>query len=253
MSATATENSSDQRGRFAPTDWSVVARASGSGEGARIAFGELCQVYWYPLYAFVRRSGQTIEDAEDTVQEFMRWLLERHVVERADPGRGRFRTFLLAALQQFVARQRRHEGRAKRRPAFSIISIDAVGAERRYQLESRRELSAAQTFEHYWARTVIERATLRMRREAERKGQVDRFDRLSSLLAGESRGAVTRVSQELGVSEGGVRVAVHRLRRRFAEVIRDEVGQTVDVAEAVEDELRQLLSALNPLAEERRL
>ena len=231
---------------FATTSWTVVIEAGADAGQSRLALGELCRRYWYPLYAFLRRRGAGAEDAEDTVQAFFCWLTESGVVGRADPARGRFRSFLITALKQFAVRRHEREAAAKRNPGRPVVSIDAADGRRRYQQEPCHDLTPDRQFEYAWAMAVVDQAMLRLRAEWERAGRGERFDALKASLTGRPDATGRELAAKLGMSEGAVRVAVHRLKRRYGEILREDVGATVDSADGVDDELQDLMAALRP-------
>lgn len=210
----------------------------------KTALADLCQMYWYPLYAFLRRRGKNAQDAEDGVQSFLVWLIESDVVQRADPRRGRFRSFLVSAFEQFLNRQYQYESAAKRRPEHPVISIDAVVGARQYDLEVSERYTPERQFEHAWAMAVIDRALQRLRSEHQAKGKADLYETLKGYLTGEHVPSGMDAARTLNRSEGAVRVAVHRLKQRFAELLREEVGQTVESDADLDAELKYLLSVL---------
>lgn len=249
MSSAEAANGNHVPAAFATTSWTVVVEAGADPAQSRLALGELCRRYWYPLYAFLRRRGAKAEDAEDTVQAFFCWLTESGVVGRADPTRGRFRTFLITALKQFAARRHERAAAAKRDPGRPVVSIDAAVAadgRRRYQQEPSHDLTPDKQFEYAWAMSVIDQAMRRLRDEWEQAGKGDRFDALRESLTGPSDTSGRELAARLGMSEGAVRVAVHRLKRRYGEILREEVGCTVDGGEQVDEELNHLMTALRP-------
>jgi RNA polymerase sigma-70 factor (ECF subfamily) len=223
----------------------VVVCAAGGDAPARVALAELCQAYWYPLYAFLRHSGIACQDAEDTVQEFFTKLVEQNIVGYADPTRGRFRTFLIASLKQFLARRRAYEHAAKRRPEQPVISLDASEGERRFLFEFSHDCTAEKLYEHSWALAVIDAAMRRLQAEWERAGRGHRFEVLKDHLIEVDLLSGRELAATLGMSEGAARVATHRLRRRFGEILREEVAQTLESGEDIDDELAQLSAALD--------
>jgi RNA polymerase sigma-70 factor (ECF subfamily) len=226
---------------FASTRWSLVLRAQG-GEGE--ALEALCRGYWYPLYAFVRRRGHDAEASRDLTQEFFARLLEKRVLDGFDRARGRFRTFLLAALTHFLANQRDRDRAEKRGGGVAPLSLDFPSGEDRYLHEPRSDLDPERLYERRFALAVIERAMARLRDESARAGQGARLERLKGFLAGGDEGGYAALAAELGMTEGAVKVAVHRLRRRHRELLRAEVADLVDDPAAVDEELDALLGAL---------
>jgi RNA polymerase sigma-70 factor (ECF subfamily) len=229
------------RRRFETTRWSVVLAAQGESAGAREALNALCRAYWPPLYAYIRRWGHDPDRAADLTQAFFAELLGREDLKAVDPARGRFRTFLLACCRNFLCKDRRRE--AARGPA--PIAIDARDAERGYRLEPADSLTPEQLFDRRWALSVLERALGSLREEYRRAGKAALFERLEPTLAGEPvPGGHAAAARELGLSEGAVHVAAHRLRRRYREAIRRLIAETVADPEQVEDELHELFRAL---------
>jgi RNA polymerase sigma-70 factor (ECF subfamily) len=233
-------------GRFATTHWSVVLSAS-RPESAHYqqALESLCRTYWFPLYAYLRRHGYDTHQAEDHTQAFLACLLEKHGLRLAEPGRGKFRSFLLAALKHFIANERAWAGARKRGGGRTVLSLDSRSAEAQYALEPRDELSPEKLFERSWALTVLDRAMARLAAEAAASNKQQQFDRLKTYLtAGKDAVAYHKVAAELQMSEGAVKVAVHRLRRRYRELLRDEIAQTVATQDQIDEEIRHLFSAL---------
>lgn len=236
---------SEQR-RFATTRWSLVLAAGGRATAqSRLALAALCEAYWQPLYAYVRRRGFTADEAQDLTQDFFARLLEKDVVERADPRRGRFRSFLLGSLNHFLANHRRRQHTRKRGGGARLLSLDFSAGERHVQLEPMHELTPERVFERRWALTLLERVLAGLHDEYTAAGKATLFDSLRDHLDGGSDAAVyDDIAKRLGMSEGAVKVAAHRLRRRFRDRLRAEVAQTVDDSAEVEDELRALLRAV---------
>lgn len=206
------------------------------------ALAELCERYWYPVYAFLRRRGQSVDDAQDLAQSFFVHLLERRTVKAADPGRGRFRSFLLTALKFHVADQRAWQSAKKRGGGVTPASLDFEMAEEKYQLEGDPEETPDRLFDRRWALEVLETTYRQLREELARSAHPERV-RLVDLLTGEGP-AYAVVGEELGMSTSAVKVAMHRLRQRFGSSLRDQVSQTVDDPSKVDDELRYLLRAV---------
>ena len=220
-----TRNNIDRRstpqgqGRFATTHWSVV-RAAGRPNSVhyRQALETLCQTYWFPLYAYLRRHGNNSNRAEEYTQAFFAHLLEKDSVRFADPDRGKFRSFLLASLKHFLSDHHDHDRAMKRGGGRQILSLDFENAEMQYTLEPADRLNADKLFERSWAMTVLERAMARL--------------------------PYNEVGEKLGMSEGTVRVAVHRLRKQYRQALRDEIAQTVSTEEEIDQEIRDLFTAL---------
>jgi RNA polymerase sigma-70 factor (ECF subfamily) len=248
-----TENDAERskrpgRARFETTHWSVVLSArDGSEPRAREALATLCETYWYPLYAFVRRRGARPDEAEDRTQAFFVHLLEKERLRHIDPSKGRFRSFLVAALKNFLADQRAMERAQKRGGGVTPIPLDARAAEDRYAFEPAHDVTPDRLFERQWALTVIERALERLRERYAASGKQAQFDVLKVFLSGEKRPVPhAEVAPRLGISEVAVKVAVHRLRKRFRDALRDEIAQTVDREEEIDAELQALYAALDP-------
>lgn len=233
-------------GRFATTRWSVVAAAGGrTGDGAAgEALESLCRTYWYPLYAYVRRTGRGADDAADLVQGFFASILERRAVAAADRERGRFRAFLLASMDHYVANEWRKASAQKRGGGKVAVGLDFEDGERRYGLEPSHEMTADRIYEKRWALTLIEAAMGRLRAEYAARGRGDLYDALAGSIGGEGDEGYGAVGRRLGMTEGAVKVAVHRLRKRCRELLREEVGQTVAGEAEIDDELRHLFGAV---------
>jgi len=232
---------------FTTTHWSVVlaARDTDSPE-ADAALAELCRTYWYPLYAFVRRKGHSPHDAQDLTQAFFARLLEKNYVAQADRERGRFRTFLLAALSHFLADEWDKGQRLKRGGGREIISFDAVSTEERYRLEPVDQLDAAKLYERRWVTALFDEVLLRLEQEFREAARGELFDSLrSSLIAEDSSLSYAQLGTRLGMTEDAVKQAVHRMRRRYGELFRQEIAQTVAGPGEVEDELKHLLAVLS--------
>ena len=233
---------------FATTHWSLVlAAGKGAPADAQEALAALCETYWYPLYAYVRRQGHQPDDAQDLTQAFFARLLEKHYLQSADPERGRFRSFLLTAFKRFLSKERDRERAKRRGGGRKLLPLDFEAGERRYSLEPAHEATAEKIYEQRWALTLLDRVFVRLRDESDRAGKREGFNRLKVYLTGE---AGTPSHQEaaarLAMTEGAVKVAVHRLRRRYRELLRDEIAQTLADPREVEDEIRALFAALGP-------
>jgi len=229
------------------TRWSLVlaAGANLSAAGAREALATLCETYWYPLYAFLRSRGYSAEDAQDLTQAFFLRMLEKQTIGQADPARGRFRSFLLTALKNFAANERDREIAKKRGGGAPIVSLELEGAEGRFQLEPPSDETPERIFDRRWALTLLDRVMLRLKAEGARDGKKSQFEGLKTYLTGDQpQLTYAQTASEWGMSEGAVKVAVHRLRRHFRDLVRDEIAQTVSSPEEIEDELRHLWSAV---------
>ena len=230
---------------FATTRWSIVlAAARGSQPDAKAALATLCEAYWFPLYCYVRRRGHGADEAQDLTQDFFATLLEKASLRAADPHRGRFRSFLLASMNHFLANQRRRRLAQKRGGGRVPLSLDFPSAESRFSHEPSHDLTPEKVYERRWAMTLLDRALSTLRQEYVAGGKAALFDRLSVFLAGDRGPAHRDIAVELGMTEGAVKVAVHRLRGRCRQQLRCEVAQTVAADQDVEDELRDLLAAV---------
>lgn len=226
---------------FGTTQWSqVLAAGGGSDPEARAALESLCGSYWYPLYAFVRHRGFDRDEASDLTQDFFEHLLETNLLQVAKPGRGRFRSFLLTSLRNFLSHQRGRAQALKRGGGSPTISLDSEAAETRFRRELTDEITPAVLFERRWAMTVMERGMTSLERQERESGNLERFEHLRAYLTG-SRKPYRQAAQSLGMTEAGVGVAVHRLRKRFGEVLRSEIAATVAGPDDVDDELEHLL------------
>jgi RNA polymerase sigma factor (sigma-70 family) len=239
-------NSSSEAPRVFPnTRWSVVlaARQRSSAESAA-ALEAICRAYWYPLYAYVRRCGQSPHDAQDLTQEFFCRLLEKRWLDFADREKGKLRTFLIVALKNFMHKEWRRASAQRRGGGLAQVQFDTVFAESRYAADSQ-VLAPDEIFDQQWALTLLDLTVNRLRAEFAAAGSPADFAALKdSLMAG--RGAIeyAAVAKRLGVNEGVARVAVHRLRKRFRQIYREEISQTLADGEDVDAELRHLAAAL---------
>lgn len=231
---------------FASTRWSLVLAARGGDEpGADSALAALCQAYWYPLYAYARRRGYQADDARDLTQGFFAQLIDKHYLDAADAERGRFRTFLLTAFKRYLSKERAHAMASKRGGGRKILSLDFQRGEGRFLLDPATTETAESTYERQWALTLLERVMAQLRSELEEAGKSNEFDHLKVVLTGEAAVPSYReVAGALGMSEGAVKVAVHRLRRRFRDAVLAEIAQTVATPADVDEELRQLFAAV---------
>ena len=230
---------------FATTRWTVVL-AAGRPEAPRAAAAleELCQTYWYPLYVYVRRHTSTREDAEDLTQAFFAKFLEKNYLEDVSSDKGKFRAFLLAALKHFLANEWDRANRQKRGGGVAILSLDWHDADTRYQINPADNLSPDKLYDRAWAVTLLGRVVNRLRCESEAEGKVKVFELLKPFLTAD-KGAIpyATAATALGWTEGAVRVTVHRLRRRYRLLLRDEISQTLADPSQAENELQSLMSA----------
>jgi DNA-directed RNA polymerase specialized sigma24 family protein len=228
---------------FTATRWSLV-QAAGKPDDARGALAWLCERYWFPLFAYARGKGLSPEDAEDTVQTFFAGMVDQNLVARADAERGRFRSFLLGCLNNFMAREREHRQRIKRGGGTVSISLD--DEEARLQRELTTARTPALDFDRAWALTMLDRVLAALRKECEADGNAGRFEVLQCFLHGE-RGELpmAEAAEQLGLSVGAVKSFVHRLRQRFRAMLFAETRETVSSDEEVPGELQHLLAALS--------
>jgi len=238
--------SEPSRAVFATTHWSVVVEAGQSDSPkASQAMAQLCQTYWYPLYAYVRRKGYQAPDAQDLTQEFFARLLARNYVTGANRGRGKFRSYLIGAVEHFLAKEWRRAHAEKRGGGRAVFSLDEMDAEKRYLLEPAHDLTPAKIFDRRWVTTLLDQAMISLGEECrvEQKGEL--FEKVKPLLSGDSAEvSYAEMARSLNMSEGAFKVAVHRLRQRYGEVVRAEIAQTVTDPKEVEQELQELLTAL---------
>jgi RNA polymerase sigma-70 factor (ECF subfamily) len=232
---------------FATTRWSlIVAGQDRQGPQAKAALAELCGIYWYPIYVFIRQRGESHDEAQDLTQSFFAHLLEKDTLASVDQARGRFRSFLLAACQHFLANERDRAHALKRGGGRHILSLNFVDAQRRYHQEPAHTDTPQRQFERCWALALLDRVLVRLQGEllAANKGQL--FEVLRAHLTADDAGhSHAREAAELGLSEGAVKVAVHRLRRRYRELLREEIAQTVESPDQVEDEIQALFRAVS--------
>ena len=237
---------SPKMSRFATTHWSVV-QAAGHPESPRYrqALEALCKTYWFPLYAYMRRHGYQTYEAEDYTQAFFARLLEKKGLRLANPEQGKFRSFLLAALKHFLANEADRIRAQKRGGGRRALSLDFEKAEGRYTLEPVDRLSPDKVFERSWALTVLDQALNRLAAEASSKNKQELFKHLKAYLATDKRSVpYHKMAEMLNVSEGAVKVAMHRLRKRYRELLRDEIAQTVAAEDQIDQEIRDLFMAL---------
>jgi RNA polymerase sigma-70 factor (ECF subfamily) len=223
----------------------VLAAAQQPSPESAPALEAICRTYWYPLYAYVRRSGQPPHDAEDLTQEFFCRLLEKRWLEAADPEKGRLRTFLIVALKKFMANEWRRASAQRRGGGQACVPMDTAFAESRYAATPAGSLPADETFDQQWALTLLDLTVNRLRAGFAAAGKPGDFTALKGALM-TAHGAIDydAVAAQLGVSAGAARVAVHRLRKRFREIFREEISQTLAKDADLEDEVRYLAAAL---------
>jgi RNA polymerase sigma factor (sigma-70 family) len=231
---------------FATTRWMVVLQAGDRNSPLREqALAELLQSYWYPLYGFIRRQGYSAEAAEDLLQGFIARLLEKDSLRNVQEGRGRFRSFLLVCLRNYLASEAERTSAQKRGGGSHALSLDFETADSRYQLEPSHDVTAERLFERDWALEVIEQTFARLKAESAAAGKDRQLATLSKyLIAAESTPPYAAAAESLGMSEGAVKTAVHRLRARFRELLCDEVAATLGKDDLLEDEIQRLFAAL---------
>jgi RNA polymerase sigma-70 factor (ECF subfamily) len=230
--------------RFTATRWSIVAAATKSrqSDASRRALEELARTYWPPLYAFIRRQGNPPAEAEDLTQEFFAQLLQRDSLSAVDASRGRFRSFLLAAATHFLSNQRDRQRAIKRGGRQHLIALDAMPMEQRIAVASS-ELTPERAFERQWALSVLDQVLARLRAEYEAAGKTSLFADLKPALVGDSE-PYAQIAARYGMGESAVKMAVHRLRRRYRELLHEEIAQTVADEREIDGEIRYLMKCL---------
>ena len=230
--------------QFPTTRWTlVVAAGDPRRKEARFALVSLCESYWYPLYAFLRRRGYPADEAQDLTQEFFTRVLEGRYLDRADPEKGRFRSFLLTSLKFFVADEEDRQ-RAHKRGGGQLVPLEFSSGEERYQREPAHDETPERIFERRWALSVLDRVMEKVRDEFIQHGRLEHFERLKVFLLGQSDTPYTALAGGMNTSEGALKVAIHRLRKRYRELFRQEIADTVADPADVESELRFLAAVL---------
>lgn len=235
----------DGDSNFETTHWSLVLVAGTDSSRSAQALAILCEAYWYPLYAFIRRRGNSAADAEDLTQAFFATLLEKSTLEAADPQRGRFRAFLLTSVRNFLANEHERARAQKRGGGKLHLSLDFRDAEGRYLSEPADSMTAERLYQRRWAMTLLDRVLRQLQEEYTTSGQADTFAGLRDCLTRE-RGSTPyqQIASRLNMTEGAVKTAVHRMRRRYRRLLEQEISHTVADAEDTQDELRELLRAI---------
>lgn len=238
---------SSEPSSLATTHWSVVLAATqGESPAAAAALEELCRGYWYPLYAFVRRQGHGPEDAEDLLQGFFARFLEKDYLRQVDRSKGRFRSFLLAALKHFLANEWDKANARKRGGQVQFVPLDVNDAANRYGEEPASESTPETLYEQRWACVLLERVMQRLEQDALAGGKAGLFEVVKPFLTGERRsGTYAELAVKLGTSEAALKMKVQRLRQRYQRLLREEIAQTVAGPEEVEDEIRHLFNVLS--------
>jgi RNA polymerase sigma factor (sigma-70 family) len=233
------------RPNFATTRWSLVSSASQSAPERQRALGELCELYWYPLYAYVRRQGHPEADAQDLTQAFFAAFIERADIEKVDAERGKFRSFLMASMKHFLAKDWDRKQTLKRGGHLAVRSLDPASAEGRYQLEPVDGWTPERLFERRWACDVLVVALDRLQDEFVAKGREALFERLRPMLVADGETEpYEAIGREFEISEGAIKVTVHRMRRRFGELLQEEVAGTLGEDGSIEEELAWLRRAV---------
>jgi RNA polymerase sigma factor (sigma-70 family) len=238
----AREHGATQAARFGTTQWSLVLKA---GQGAEEALFKLCQVYWPPLYAFIRRRGHPLHEAQDLTQGFFAHVLEHRALDTVAPAKGRFRSFLLVSLKHFLDNEWHKAHAVKRGGRQVLISWEDLKPHERDLLGPTDQMTPEKVFNRRWALMLLDRVMDRLRGEciAARKGEM--FEEVKEHLTGDAGKSYREIAARFGTTEGAVKVTVHRLRRRFGELVREQVGRTVEKPEEIDEEIRELFAALN--------
>ena len=238
----------DASGQFVPTRWTRVLQARGESAEARAALSELCAACWKPVFAFIRREGRDEETARDLTQEFFARLLARHGLDTVEPGRGRFRSFLLGAVKHFLADERDRVRAAKRGGGQSIVSIEAgagTNTAAELQIPDPTASPSDAVFDREWAQALVARALDLLANEFATGGKTEQFETLKPWLLGQVDSlSQAEAARQLGLTEGATKVAIHRLRKRFRELVKVEIAHTVREPGQVQEELRYLAEAL---------
>ena len=230
---------------FQTTRWSLVARAGRSGEESRVALEELCSAYWKPVYVHVRGRGYSDEDARDLTQEFFLFLIDKRIIARADTNRGRFRSFLSATLRNFLTNEWDRKTARKRSGRYRAIRLDGLERASEMVILADRTLTPDEQFDRAWAMSILEHGLHKLRDEWVRNGQADLFDALESRLTGDTRAELYRdIAERFGKTDTAIKLMVHRMRKRFGELIREEVEQTVSNGDDLDNELKYFKTIL---------
>lgn len=234
-------------GLFAATRWTMVLAAAQAGSqdsSGTLALEELCRCYWQPLYSYVQWQGFDAQEAQDMTQEFFARLLAKNSLAEVDRSKGKFRSFLLASLKHFLANERDRARTIKRGGGQTFVPLDAMSTETRYRMEPADNLSPDKAFERQWALTVLDQVLARLRVEFVDAGKEALFEALKPFLIGDGKSdSQAEVGKRCGMSEAAIKVTVHRLRRRYRELLREEIAQTVASPEEIDEEMRALFAA----------
>ena len=244
--ATDPREASRPRNYFATTHWSVVLKAGRSDTTrADEALSKLCQTYWYPLYAYVRRRGYSPHDAQDLTQGFFECLLARKSLASADPHKGRFRSFMLGAMSHFLTDQWEKSQTQKRGGGQELISLDLAAAEERFDLEPVDTATPDKAFDREWATALLDEVLAALEKEYQREGKGELFEALKTALAGTREcQPYALLGKRLELTEGAARVAVHRMRKRYRELLRAEIANTVTSPDELGEEMNYLFQAM---------
>ncbi len=244
MTTRANQTANAEAGGFQTTHWSLVLRAGNRADReAEDALAALCGRYWYPLYAYVRRRTADLHEAQDLTQEFFARLLEKNTLAAASPERGRFRSFLLTAVKNFLANRRDRDNAGKRGGGTRKLSLDWDSGESRLKMEPAHDLTPERLFERQWVLTLLDLVMRRLQQECEAAGKAEHFERFKEVLTGgKERLPYAEVAADLGMSEEAARQAASRLRKRYRELLREEVSQTVAEPRDIDDEIRNLFA-----------
>jgi len=230
--------------RFPTTRWTlVIAAGDPHRKEASSALVSLCENYWYPLYAYLRRCGYQADEAQDLTQEFFVRVLEGRYLNRADAAKGRFRSFILTSLKFFAADERDRQ-QARKRGGGALMPLEFSAGEERYQREPAHDETPERIFERRWALLVLHRVVQKLRNDFVRHGRPEHFERLKVFLLGQSDAPYAALASEMNTSEGALKVSIHRLRKRYRELLREEIADTVANPAEVESELRYLAAVL---------
>jgi RNA polymerase sigma factor (sigma-70 family) len=244
MGNLTSDTSSATACRFATTHWSVVLAAARDDPRGRQALDRLCRTYWRPLYFFARRHGHSPADAQDATQEFFARFLENRALEKAHPAEGRFRSYLLTSLRHFLVNEWKRGQAQKRGGGLQFISLDADSAETRYRLEPIDNATPERLYELDWAVTLLEAVMTRLQAEQEKAGSLEQFNLLRGCLMGDQPRPYRELAVRLNTTESALKMAIHRLRKRFGDLLRGEIAQTVSRPEEIDEEIRHLLTVL---------
>jgi RNA polymerase sigma-70 factor (ECF subfamily) len=231
---------------FDTTRWTMVLRAGDQTPAAGVALGQLCQIYWMPLYTFLRKKGHQPAEAEDIVQAFLARMIEKSAFAAADPHRGRFRSFLISSLQNFVANDRQEQQAIKRGGQVKKFSLDFSKAEEAYHREPWTDLTAEKIFDRQWAMDLLKQVLGQLEAECVKAGKLPLFERLRPALSGDGLEAgYAAIAEEFHISTDAVKMSVNRLRKRYRSLLRQNIADTVASPDDIDDELRHLFAALS--------